>query len=54
MQPSISLLSEVDLNKPVPRRYDPGMDDFVDSVAFEKRKPLFLKSGRQGQRRWQL
>ena len=54
MQPSLSLLSGVDLNKPVPRPYDLGMVDFVDSVAFGKRMPLFLKSGRQGQRRGQL
>ena len=44
-----SLLREVDLSKPVPRRYDLGMDDFVESEAFEKRKqnlPLSLKRTR--------
>ena len=44
-----SLLREVDLNKPVPRRYGLGMDDFVESEAFEKRKqnlPLSLKRTR--------
>ena len=46
MQPS--LLREVDLNKPVPRRYDLGMD-FVESETFEKQKqnlPLSLKRTR--------
>lgn len=38
-----SLLREVDLNKPVSRRYDLGMDDFVKSEAFEKRKSFSLK-----------
>ena len=44
-----SLLREVDLNKPVPRRYELGMDDVVESEAFEKRKknlPLSLKRTR--------
>ena len=44
-----SLLREVHLNKPVPRRYNLGMDDFVESEAFEKRKqnlPLCLKRTR--------
>ena len=42
-----SLLHGVDLNKPVPRRYDLRMDDFVGSEAFEKRKPLFLERTRR-------
>ena len=33
-----SLLRGVNLDKPVPRRYDLGMDDFVDSAAFEGQK----------------
>ena len=41
-----SLFRGVDLNKPVPRQYDLGMDDFVDSEAFEKWKLLFLKRTR--------
>ena len=31
------------INKPVPHQYDLGMDDFVESTAFEKRKSLSLK-----------
>ena len=31
-----SLLRKVDLNKPVPRRCDQDMDDFVESEAFER------------------
>ena len=36
MQPS--LLRGIDLEKPVPRRFDLGMVDFVESTAFEKEK----------------
>ena len=46
-----SLLRGVDLSKPVPRRYDPGMDDFVDSEAFEKLKRFFLRE-RGGRKRF--
>ena len=39
-----SLLRGAVVNKPVPRRYDLGMDDLdLLSEAFEKRKPLFLE-----------
>ena len=38
-----SLLRGAVVNKQVPRRYDLGMDDFVDSEAFKKRKQLFIK-----------
>ena len=44
-----SLLRKVYLNKPVSRRYDLGMDDFVEREAFEKQKqnlPLSLKRTR--------
>ena len=42
-----SLLRGAVVNKLDPRRYDLRMDDFVNSDAFEKRKPLFLKRTRR-------
>ena len=34
-----SLLENVDADKPLPRRYSLGMDEFVDKSAYEKEKP---------------
>ena len=46
---SPSLLENVDVDKPVPRRYCLGMDTFVDESAYEKenRRPLSLSLGRK-------
>ena len=43
-----SLLQKVDPDKPVPRRYSLGMDEFVDKSAYEKEnRPLSLPLGRK-------
>ena len=43
-----SLLENVDADKPLPRRYSLGMDEFVDKSAYEKEnRPLSLSLGRK-------
>ena len=43
-----SLLENIDVDKPVPRRYSLGMDEFLDESAYEKEnRPLSLSLGRK-------
>ena len=42
---SSSLFSGMDITKPVPRKYDIGMNEYVDDAAFEETRRSVLGLG---------